>query len=496
LAPNSRTNGYAKTGFHQRHGQCYLFIVDHFEFRGETRIMLSASYVVAAAAICGAALYLFFRLRLFLTTTTMLLGSLLLIYGPAYLTFMLSSGVYALPIRELLGTALTNPIFSLFRARIQDFDAVIIALNLSIAITYIGIIAGIEMVDRLVPERIATLRTALTNWNAQAVRDDARGCKILFWVISSLTVFMLVVSIKENHLGTIKSFLSASDRNAYRLHFGSSSNYLYRIILGAVAPAFVTWGLLAGWLSRSWLVIFAAIVLFLAVMVGKSETLSKAPPAFFLIQLMVPLLVTFTNRISWQIALGGACVITILLYADIRLVMATPDGVTTLEAVYSRVFEAESQSLIENFATFPAMHPYMWGANIRPIAILMGHDFIPSDTIVAFTWEGTHDVTSPSLYIADAWAGFSYAGVIAFSVIAGAACRSIDAIFLANGKTVVSAVVLGATFSGIFMLLGTPLNTAFTSGGLLLAPILIGLSVRAIRYFDKPRPTMPIERAT
>jgi hypothetical protein len=458
--------------------------------------MLSASYVVAAAAICGAALYLFFRLRLFLTTTTMLLGSLLLIYGPAYLAYMLSSGVYALPIRKLLGTAFPNIIFAIFRTKIQDFDAVIIALNLSIALMYVGIIAGIEMVDRLAPKRIAKLRAAVTSWNTQAIRDDTGGCRILFWVISSLTVYMLFVSIKENHLGTIKGFLHASDRNAYRLHFGGSPNYLYRTILGAVAPAFVIWGVLAGWLNRSWLVLFAAFALFLAVMIGKAETLSKAPPAFFLIQMMVPLLAVFTNRIGWRIALGGACAIALLLYADIRLVMATPDGIITLETVYSRVFEAESQSLIENFATFPAMHPYMWGANIRPIAILMGHDFIPSDTIVAFTWEGTHDVTSPSLYIADAWAGFSYAGVIAFSLIVGAACRLIDAIFLANGKTVIAAVVLAATFSGVFMLLTTPLNTAFTSGGLLLAPILIGVLVRAIRHFDKRHLTLPVERAT
>jgi hypothetical protein len=54
--------------------------------------MLFASYATAAAAMIAAALHLFLRLRLYVTTTAMLVGSLLLVYGPASLSFMLSSG--------------------------------------------------------------------------------------------------------------------------------------------------------------------------------------------------------------------------------------------------------------------------------------------------------------------------------------------------------------------------------------------------------------------
>ncbi len=86
--------------------------------------MLSASYVTVGAAMFAAALYLFFRLRLFLTTATMLIGSLLLIYGPAYLGFMLSSGAHALLIRSISGGVLQiNPIFPLIAGKVKDFDA-------------------------------------------------------------------------------------------------------------------------------------------------------------------------------------------------------------------------------------------------------------------------------------------------------------------------------------------------------------------------------------
>ena len=465
--------------------------------------MLSVSYTAAAAAMFGAALYLFFRLRLFVTTTTMLVGSLLLIYGPAFLSFTLSSGEPVFLIRRLSGiVGIPIPIFATIKGKVSDFDAVIIAMNFSVALMYASIIAGIEAVDRFLPKRTATMQSAVTNWNAQALHDDVGSYRILLIVILALVALMLFFSITENHISTIRKFFSipGGDQNAardlFRLHFATSPNYFYRLILAGVAPMFVSWGLLAGWLSRSWLLLLAASLLFAATMIGKFDTLSKAPPALFAIQLMVAALLTFTNKITWRSALAGACLIALVLYAVTRMVMVFPEGTAVLEVVYARVFEVENQSLLENFATFPFMHPHMWGANIRPIAILMGQPLIPAYSIVAHTWYGTYDVTSPSLFIADAWADFSYAGVIVFSLIAGAVCRSIDAIFLVHGKTVVGIAVLSATFLGVFTLLVTALNTALLSGGLLLAPILAGLLVTASRHFGRGHPASQAKSAT
>jgi hypothetical protein len=459
--------------------------------------MLTVSYAAAATAMFVAALYLFFRLRLYLTTTTMLVGALLLIYGPAFLAYTLFSGEYAGLIRHLSGTAtVANPLWTVIRGKVEDFDAIVVAMNFSIALMYASVIAGIEIVDRLIPKRIAALRTALTSWNAQALRDDLVDSRILFGVISSVALFMFFVSFSENHITTIKDFWSASApdgaRNAIRLHHSGSASYSYRVILGAIAPMFVIWGVLASWLNRSWWLLFSSILLFLTVVIGKLDTLSKAPPAFFLIQLMVAALLTFTNRITWRNALAGACVVALVFYVVTRLIVASPEGIATLEFVYSRVFEVESETLLENFAAFPFMHPFMLGANIRPFAILRGLDYMPAFSIVAQIWHGTYDVTSPSLFIADAWADFSYAGVIVFSLIAGAVCRSIDAIFLVQGKTVVGVAVLGAAFFGVFNLLVTALSIAFISGGLLLAPVLAGFLVTATRYVRQRNPTSPI----
>ena len=110
------------------------------------------------------------------------------------------------------------------------------------------------------------------------------------------------------------------------------------------------------------------------------------------------------------------------------------------------MFEVENETLVENFAVFPLLHPFTWGANIRPIAMLMGVPYTPSFSLVASIWYGNPDITSPTLFIADAWTDFSYAGVLLYSILAGAICRSIDIIFLAQGKSVVAIAVLVATF--------------------------------------------------
>ena len=85
-------------------------------------MMLVFSYTVAALVMSGAAIYFYVRLRLFLTATAMLLGSLLLIYGPAYLSFMLSSGEKAMVIQRLSGSVGgKSPIFSIIHAASADF---------------------------------------------------------------------------------------------------------------------------------------------------------------------------------------------------------------------------------------------------------------------------------------------------------------------------------------------------------------------------------------
>ena len=449
--------------------------------------MLIASYVAAAAAMLATAFYLFLRLRPYVTTTYMLVVALLLIYGPASLIYTLTSGRPHFVISWLFFGAINPPheIFGRIKAKISDFDAVVISMNFSLALMYAGVIAGIEAVGRLAPGMVANEHIALLNWNSQRLQSESGNDRLLLGAIAAVALFMLYVSISENHLATITHFFSIKENDArdlFRAHFGGSTNYFYRSVLSAIAPMLVIWGLLAGVANRSWAVLLAASLLLACTLIGKLETLSKAPVAFFVLQLSLACLLTLTNRISWKLLLIGGSTAFIFIYVTIRLVIIFPEGEDPMLWTFTRLFETENQTLLEYFATFPQVHAHLWGANIRPLAAVLGLSYTPSFSTVAYTWFGDPDITNPAMFIADAWADFSYVGVIVFSILAGAICRAIDVALLANGKSAVAIAVLAATFWGLLTLLTTALNIALFSGGLLLAPVLAAMLMAAGRY--------------
>lgn len=447
--------------------------------------MLSLSYATASAAMLGAAFYLFVRLRLFVTTTTILLGSLLVVYGPLSLVFTFFSGEYGFPIRMLAGGVKFPPsTFSVIVARVGDLGPVITDINFSLTLMYLGIVIGIEAANLALPSRARIADFAISSWNTENVAYERRVHNLLLCAISACFVVMLFYSLKESHVGTIRQFFSITmnndARNLFRAEHGGSPSYAYRMILAAFAPMLVIWGSLAGVLEKSWPLVLSALLLLLVTLLGKIETLSKAPPTFFLFQVMLAILLVFTNRISWRVALFGSIAFLAVTDVAVRMLIISPE-VSPLALAYSRIFDTETETLVENFAVFPRLHPFMWGANLRPIAALLGVPYTPSFSIVGYTWYQDHNITSPTLFIADAWADFSYAGVLVFSAAAGAICRAIDIVFLAEGKSVVAIAVLGATLWGVLTLITTSLNTALVTGGLLIAPLLAGILITVSR---------------
>ena len=230
-------------------------------------------------------------------------------------------------------------------------------MNFAMALMFVGVIAGIEVVNRLMPRRIVAMQVSVADWNLQPLKDNVGGSRILLAVITGLVLFLAWVSIKENHLEMIKAFLSIrgdeAGRMAYRLNHGGSQNYLYRLILGAVAPMLIVWGALSGWVHRSWMLLLVTSLLFVAVMIGKSETLSKAPPAFFLIQLIVAGLLVFRNRVTWRSGLAVLFTIVLVLYGIIKLTVLAYDNFGALGFLYYRVFEVPSESLARDVRRVP-----------------------------------------------------------------------------------------------------------------------------------------------
>ena len=131
----------------------------------------------------------------------------------------------------------------------------------------------------------------------------------LLIAILALGLFMAWISVKEDHLAIIAGFLSVSGnevaKTAYRQQYGGSGVYLYNIVVASIAPMLVIWGALSGWTRRWWPLLAVTAFLLVLTVLGKLETLSKAPFALFLIQLLLVAYLVFRNSINWRVVLGG-----------------------------------------------------------------------------------------------------------------------------------------------------------------------------------------------
>jgi hypothetical protein len=103
----------------------------------------------------------------------------------------------------------------------------------------------------------------------------------------------------------------------------------------------------------------------------------------------------------------------------------------------------------------------------------MNTEFRPAYDDVSLLWHGEPGSTSNSMFIADAWADFSFLGVAAASILAGAVCRVIDVAFVSRGKSVMTIAILACSFVGIVQLMIGSVQSAMLSGGLASVPLML-----------------------
>lgn len=236
--------------------------------------MMNASYLFVALSMLGAAGYLFYKSRSYISAASMLLGFLLLLYGPAYLVYMLYYNQGSVIYREL--------------EKAPYFDEAIISLNFSLAIMYLGCVTGIELVDRIAWRSNDRLNRALESWNFKLLRGDRRFAGLLIAVNLALAALMIWVSIREHHLAIVSGFLDTASsqiaKSEYRLQHAGSDNYAYRVIVNSIAPFFLIWGILEGLINRFRTLLAVSLVLLLLTLFGRMETLSRAPVALLFVQ--------------------------------------------------------------------------------------------------------------------------------------------------------------------------------------------------------------------
>jgi hypothetical protein len=209
------------------------------------------------------------------------------------------------------------------------------------------------------------------------------------------------------------------------------------------------------------------------------------------VQIGLAALLCFGNRAKWQVLAGASIAIVVIFYPLIELTIPeTARRGTAIEFFFWRTLFIPNEVLLEYFNAIPYYLPHTWGANIRPVAFLLNTEFRPVYNDVSLLWHGEPGSTSNSMFIADAWAEFSFLGVAAASILAGAVCRLIDVAFVIRGKSAMTIAILACSFVGIVHLMIGSIQSAMLSGGLASIPLVLLSILKLSKLFGGRRCAM------
>lgn len=469
---------------------------------------MTNSLVFFFASCLFAILFFWFYVRPTLSLSSTALGLLLVFHGPAYWYYtrfwVLRKGFFfnfynefnttgaeksidgskASQINEKL-RAISSNYYDQILAAAENLDT-IQSLDIALGLTLLVFCAGIWATDKALGYTRHAHDLALRDWKTRSFLPLKPNQSPLLVVLGGVAVlFMVYFLIRDEQLTKVHTyfFTSASefDKIAMRRSMGGSQSYLFNLMLSTLLPfvAFVfwTWWREGGEKSIGWL---AALVILL-VITAKAATLSKAPPAVFVLQLLV--LEVARNSLSFdkrQLAALGLA--SVLLFSAMTFVANSDlSGISeSLTFLFYRLLMIPNESLLEYFAVFPSQFPHTMGLDIRWLAKLMGTEPMQSNFWrVAELLRGAPGSTTTAMFMADAWAAFSWAGVVGASFLFGCLIRWIDIqLLVKRGRSCVTLAGLGLGHYGIFIAMSTALQTSLLTGGLLLIVPTVALLER------------------
>lgn len=408
-----------------------------------------------------------------LSGTSVLLGLLIALHGPAYIYYTRSWGP-------------DTDFFELILSAAPGED-VIGRLDIALALCFVLVCLGVAAADRAHRTTPARLFQALREWSTTPMRlsPPSRATLVVVSSVAAVVVLLPFVVIDNQPSKVVEYVLSdlgELDKILLRREGGGSGVYLYNLLLSAVLP-FFAYALLAACIrGRSGLtllfVAFAGLVL-----TGKAATLSKAPPVIFLLQLFTVYWMTRSLRIDRSMALKLVGLTTALFFFASIVANPTFEGAAlVLEFLFYRVFMIVNEGLVEYFAAIPSVIPHSWGAQLSWVAgIFQSTPSLPTYWLVGEVHRGTLGSTTTVLFIGDAWADFAWAGVAVVSFFMGFVVRTIDIQLLVRRRKSVAVVAgVAAMHFGIFTALNTSFSTALVTGGLLsVVPLVALLAPRA-----------------
>lgn len=412
------------------------------------------------------------RVGLNLSGSSVLLGLLLLFHGPAYLFYTRQWGPETDFFERILGAASGADVIS--------------TLDVALALTFICVCAGIACADRLLQSG-KHLEEAIRIW--PAIRISASRVTVqrsVHLAFATLVVVLLPMMLIDNQVSNVWEFVTSDlgefDKIALRREIGGSSYYLYNLLLSAVIPSIAF--CLVGVRAAGHRNVMPILVIFIAfVGLAKAATLSKAPLAIFVLQLVVVWVMCRSLKLHPRTLLKLVALSLVLFIT--AAVVANPDldaASLVLSFLFYRIFMIVNESLLEYFAAIPHVIPHSWGGQVSWLAGLFQQEpSLPTYWLVGEVHRGAIGSTTTVMFMGDAWADFAWVGVVLVSLAIGFFIRFLDIhLIVKRGKTVASITGLAIVHFGVYTSLNTSLQTSLVTGGLLFAaPIAAWLGARS-----------------
>ena len=317
------------------------------------------------------------------------------------------------------------------------------------------------------------MNKAIDGWRPETISFDSMDGRKLRLMLTVVAVLMLPFAIFDNQLGNVVGYFGMlggeAEKIDLRRQYGGSSIYLYNLLTSNFVPFLAFCGLaakkLGRWNSTGLLAIFIVLT-----MLAKLASLSKGPFAILLIQFGVVFAMTQSIRLSARklLLILGVVVATFVGMVLLANLGQETEGLIFDILVY-RSLMIPNEAIIEYFSAIPYVLDFTWGGQISWLATLFQSEpKLPTYWLVGEVHRGSLSSTTTAMFLADAWADFSWFGVVGFPIVVGACVRAIDIRVLTVGRpTVWKLGALAMGHFGLYVAMNTSFTTALLTGGLM-----------------------------
>jgi|GEM_PF-1387418 len=444
------------------------------------------SGIFFALSVVMTSVFLWRYVRLSFGVSSCLLGAMLLLHGPAYWYYSRYWNVGKGWLFDLYSKAWPSAgkeahvSGNYFYDQIQNANFKV--LDIALAITFLALCCGIWLADVSFKNGPKEQDQALKRWlEAPLCIFKQESHKWLTGISILSVLFLFYFMIRDNQLSNIYQYFSAEagefEKIKMRREFGGSSSYFFNLLLGngLTFLAFYFWVLIRDGNFKFVQTLLSGVLIFL-VFTAKIAMLSKSPAVIFAFQFLV--VEVMRRRLSLNVK-HIVLISSLPLLLLILMVFASNSGIggvlQSLIFIFYRAFMIPNESIAEYFLVFPDKIPYTWGRDIGLFAEIFGWEPLKANYWrVSELLRGAKGSTTTAMFMADAWAAFSWGGIVVVPLFFGFFVRWIDIeLIVKRGRSYASIAGLGLGHYGIWIALSTAFQTALLTGGLAFILLLV-----------------------